>query len=425
MKLDAINNAVLKETVYAGTHPSGLRVYVYHKPEFSSTFAMFGTVYGSVDNRFKNEGQSDFTEVPEGIAHFLEHKLFENEDGDVFSLFAETGASANAYTSFDRTCYLFSCTEEFDHNMEILLDFVQSPYFTAETVNKEQGIIGQEIDMYRDNAGWRVFFNLLAALYENHPVRIDIAGTKGSIAQITPELLYECHRTFYRLSNMFVVVAGNAEPEHVAGLIEKNLKPAEPAHVQRDMPAEPENVYKERFEQRLPVAQPMFALGFKERCGTPHKPDRHRVAMRALLNMLAGPTSDLFVSLLNDGLINDSFSTEYFTAYGCATPVFSGESRDPDGVKAKIIAEIERVKAEGFDGELFENSKKLLYGQAVSGYNNPDDIASALTECMVMGEGPFDTIDIIGSLTMEDIGGALEAINTGHCSLSLVLPAEQ
>jgi len=422
MNLNAVNNALLGETVYTGTHSSGLRVYVYHKPEFSSSFAMFGTVYGSVDNRFKTRGQAEFTEVPEGVAHFLEHKLFENEDGDVFSLFAKTGASANAYTSFDRTCYLFSCTDNFDINMETLLDFVQSPYFTAETVGKEQGIIGQEIDMYRDNAGWRVFFNLLAALYERHPVRIDIAGTKNSIAKITPELLYECHSAFYKLSNMFITVAGNIEPEHVAELIDLGLKQAKPAEVIRDMPIEGTSVFKDRTEQHLPVAQPMFALGFKEMCTEPQKSGRHRAAMRILLNLLAGQTSDLYLSLLNDGLINDNFSTEYFTAYGCAAPIFSGESRDPDTVKARILAEIERAKREGFNRDLFENAKKAMYGQTVSVYNNPDDIASMLTECMVMHEGPFDAADVIGSLTMEDIDSALNAIAPENCSLSLILP---
>ncbi len=201
------------ESYIKAVHPSGLKIYILEKPQYNSAYAVFGTKYGSIDTCFSVNGEK--TQVPEGIAHFLEHKLFESEDGDAFTKYAATGAYANAYTSFDRTCYLFSCSDRFYDNLGILLDFVQSPYFTAETVQKEQGIIGQEIRMYDDSPDWRVMFNMLLAMYKNHPVRIDIAGTVESIAEIDDKLLYKCYNTFYNPSNMFICIAGNVNSEKV------------------------------------------------------------------------------------------------------------------------------------------------------------------------------------------------------------------
>ena len=208
-------------------HKSGLNILVYEMDGFSTTQAMFGTKYGSINTQFKTASDNNYCTVPEGIAHFLEHKLFENEDCDVFDLYAKTGANANAYTSFDKTCYFFSCSDHFQESLEILLSFVQSPYFTPESVAKEQGIIGQEIRMCDDDPGWRVLFNMLCGLYQKHPVRIDIAGTIDSIAQITDELLYRCYRTFYNLHNMVLAVAGNCKVDEVLEVADRLLKPCD------------------------------------------------------------------------------------------------------------------------------------------------------------------------------------------------------
>jgi predicted Zn-dependent peptidase len=230
MDFEIIESKKLHVKVIYQKHPTGLDIYVAPKSGYSSQYAIFGTKYGSIDNLFK-EGEKS-TAVPEGIAHFLEHKLFESEDGDTFSRFAKTGASANAYTSFDRTCYLFSCTSEFRASLEILLDFVQKPYFTKKTVQKEQGIIGQEIKMYDDDPNWQVFFGLLRSLYHAHPVKTDIAGTAQSIAQITPELLYKCYQSFYNLNNMVLCVAGDVDPSLVLEVADTLLKPAPALAVQ-------------------------------------------------------------------------------------------------------------------------------------------------------------------------------------------------
>ncbi len=422
MEYEKLVSDSLNEAIYYGRHKSGLRVFISEKPEFSSTYAMFGTVYGSVDTRFRRDSDPVFTEVPEGIAHFLEHKLFESEEGDVFSEFSKTGASANAYTSFDRTCYLFSCTEEFERSFKILLDFVQSPYFTKETVEKEQGIIGQEIDMYRDSAGWRVFFNLLTALYHNHPVRIDIAGTKESIAEITDELLYKCYRTFYNLSNMFIIVAGAAPQGTVDRLIEGGLKNTDTYMVERGKTEEPQEVAQPIIEQSLPVSMPMFGIGYKDNTGDSSL--HRRVAMKVLLQLIAGQTSELYTGLLDSGLINDSFSPEYFAGADYAAVMFSGESGDYAAVAERIEVKIREMQQNGIDGEEFKRIKKLLYGMSVSVYNNPDSIASMLCECMVQKEMPFDVSTALAAITAEDVQSVLHTIDLTKRAVSVINPVK-
>ena len=253
------------DSIFVEDHASGLKIMVYPKPGYRSAYAVFGTRYGSVNTRFKADGE--LVSVPDGIAHFLEHKMFESEEGDAFAKYAKTGASANAFTSFDQTCYLFSCTENFEKSFEILLDLVQSPYFTEQTVQKEQGIIGQEIRMYDDSPDWRVMVNLLNALYHNHPVKIDIAGTVESIAEITAEKLYQCYRAYYNLHNMVLCVAGNVDPGEVVKIADRKLKPVEKVTAENVFPQEPDGIVQERVEQRLAVAVPMFQLGFKETRG--------------------------------------------------------------------------------------------------------------------------------------------------------------
>lgn len=206
MNKEIVKSERLGESYSVFHHPSGLDVLVWKMEGFTTTEAIFATKYGSIYNCFKTKDSKDFINVPEGIAHFLEHKLFENEDTDVFDLYAKTGANANAFTSFDETAYTFSCSENWEDSLEILLDFVQKPYFTEQSVAKEQGIIGQEIKMCADSPERQCFYNLLKALYVNHPIKIDIAGTVDTIAEITPDLLYECYYTFYNLHNMVLAI---------------------------------------------------------------------------------------------------------------------------------------------------------------------------------------------------------------------------
>lgn len=405
-------------------HPSGLTILLYPKEDCSTTCAVFGTRYGSIDNCFQRSDEPEAEKVPEGIAHYLEHKLFESEDGDAFDRFSKTGASANAFTSFESTCYLFSCTDNFYESLEILLDFVQSPYFTEETVQKEQGIIGQEIKMYDDDPQWRVMFNYLKAMYHNHPIKEDIAGTVESIANITPSLLYRCYNTFYNLGNMVLAIAGNFEEEKVLKLCDKMLKPSEAVTVRRVFPEEPDTVVNHQVEEQLSVALPLFQFGFKE--PKAHKPrtEKDVAVTEVLLETLASEASPLFRELLDRGLINEnSFSYEYFEGSGYATVMFSGESKDPKAVVQVILREVERFRKEGIPQEAFERSKRALYGEIVSSLNSAGNIAHGLVNMNLKDRELFTYIDSLAELRPEDGTEKLDLIfQEDQSVLSTILP---
>ncbi len=407
-------------------HPSGLTILLYPKENSSTTYAILGTRYGSIDNRFQRSDEAAPEEVPEGIAHYLEHKLFESEDGDAFDRFSKTGASANAFTSFETTCYLFSCTDALYESLEILLDFVQAPYFTEETVQKEQGIIGQEIKMYDDDPQWRVMFNYLKAMYHSHPIREDIAGTVESIAKITPDLLYRCYNTFYNLGNMVLALAGNFDAEKVLEVCDRMLKPAEPVTVNRVFLPEPNEIVEPYVEKGLSVVLPMFQFGFKEPDADKPRSERDVAAMEVLLETLASDASPLFRQLMDRDLINESsFSYEYFEGSGFATVMFSGESKDPHAVAEAILKEAERYRREGIPKEAFERSKRALYGEIVSALNSTASIANGLVNMHLKGRELFTYIDSMADLTLEDVTRQLEKVFQKERSvLSVVLPLQ-
>ena len=408
------------ESYIKAVHPSGLKIYILEKPQYNSAYAVFGTKYGSIDTCFSVNGEK--TQVPEGIAHFLEHKLFESEDGDAFTKYAATGAYANAYTSFDRTCYLFSCSDRFYDNLGILLDFVQSPYFTAETVQKEQGIIGQEIRMYDDNPEWRVMFNMLLAMYKKHPVRIDIAGTVESIAEIDDKLLYKCYNTFYNPSNMFICIAGNVNSEKVLSQINGAVKTNDPIEIERIGCDEPDEVSESYVEQKLEVAQPIFCFGYKEAMDKPERTVKEKVCTSLLLEIIAGDASPLYKKLINEVLINDEFSFEYFTGNGYSSVIFEGESMDPKKVAEEIKSEVERLKSDGIDKKLFSAVRCGMYGEAVRSFNSVENIATQLVGCAMSDSGLFDELKYLKSVTPDDIYKRLSLLENEKTVLSVVIP---
>lgn len=407
------------EAYTQATLDSGLKVYILEKPQYKSSYALFGTKYGSIDTIFSVNGKE--TAVPEGIAHFLEHKLFESEDGDAFTKYAKTGAYANAFTSFDKTCYLFSCSDRFYENLQILLDFVQSPYFTEATVNKEQGIIGQEIRMYDDSPAWRVMFNMLMAMYHNHPVRIDIAGTVESIAKIDYNLLYDCYNTFYNPSNMFICIAGNVDTDACLKQIKNSIKPSNPNEIIRIKPEEPDSVVKTYTEQALEVAQPMFCFGFKESI-TEEISLKEKIITSLLLNIISGDASPLYKDLINKGLINDEFENEHFCGDGYSALIFEGESSNPKAVAEAIKTEVERLKTEGIDKKLFNAVRSGIYGSAIRLFNNVESIAMQLVECAMSDCGLFDEIKYLKAVTLEDVQKKLSQLNCDNTVLSVINP---
>jgi predicted Zn-dependent peptidase len=416
-----IKNELLNDSYYEIDHSSGYKIFVYPKENYSSSYAIFGTKYGSIDTCFKVEGNESFTEVPEGIAHFLEHKLFESEELDAFARYAKTGASANAYTSFDKTCYLFSCTDNFEESLEILFDFVQNPYFTEQTVQKEQGIIGQEIRMYEDEPGWESLFVLLRAMYHKHPVRIDIAGTVESISEITADLLYECYNTFYNPANMALAVAGNVTVEQVLKVADKMLKPNESRKIERKFQEEPAEVVEKTAVKNLSVSMPIFAIGFKEEIKTPCRTLKESVESNLLLDIIAGKTSALYEKLLGEGLINTTFDTEYFEGYGYSAHIFNGESHEYEKVREYINEELARVIKDGVNEEDFNRIKKKHYGNFIMNFNDIDSISNSLIGSYFNGEGLFEQLSVLESVTLADVNNRLRtAINIENSSMSVI-----
>ena len=426
MNIKEIKSEILGESYYEINHPTGLKIFVMPKENYSSAYAVFGTNYGSIDTRFKRSDSEEWTQVPEGIAHFLEHKLFESEELGAFERYAKTGASANAYTSFDKTCYLFQCSDNFKESLKILLDFVQNPYFTAETVEKEQGIIAQEIRMYLDEAGWMSMFNLLKCFYHNHPVKIDIAGTVESIARITDKLLYSCYNTFYNLHNMALAVVGNISVDDVLEVCDEYLKPCEELSIEKSFEDEPREIVQSYIEHNLELSVPVFAFGYKEACEKPIPTFRDYIEVNILLEVLAGKTSPLYIKLFENGLINSSFSKEYFTGYGYESIIFEGESEKPEEVANAIRKEVERVKNDGIDAELFESVRRTLYGKEIMSFNDIDNIANSFIACNFNDWNMFDAVNIYKDITAADIEKRLASImNEEYSALSVVKRVEK
>ena len=422
MNIKEVRNELLNEKYYDIDHPSGLKILVMPKENYSSTYAIFATKYGSIDTMIQMDNGS-FKEIPEGTAHFLEHKLFESEDLDAFERFAKTGASANAYTSFDRTGYLFSCSANFKKNLEILLDFVQNPYFTQATVEKEQGIIGQEIDMYKDAPDWEVMFNCLRTMYHNLPVRIDIAGTQESIAQITAKTLYGCYDNFYNLHNMVLAIAGNADVDEIIEVADKVLKPVEGKMAQRKVIDEPKEVIDNYIEEKLSVATPQFMFGFKESWDTPERTTKEEISMEILLDMISGQSSELYKRLFNDKLINNSFGFEYFTGFGYSCVLFAGESNDPKKVAEEIVKEIKKFRETGFDKTAFDRTKKKLYGRMIMGMNDVDGLANNMAVSYFAGEDIFTDFEIFKTVTLDDVNDIFEkTLDENYSVLSVIKP---
>lgn len=420
MNSKLIKNASLGDEYYKIKHSSGLTVFVYPKPEYSSVYAIFGTDYGSIDNEIAGKV------IPEGTAHFLEHKLFESEEGDAFERFSETGADANAYTSFDKTCYLFSCASDFSKNLSILLDFVRNPYFTEETVRKEQGIIGQEIRMYQDNPGNRLFFSLLDGMYNVHPVKTDIAGTEESISHITADLLYDCYNTFYNPGNMVLAVCGNVTEKQVMEIVEKELHGVTGKKIERPHYNEPLEV-KEKFKsESFEISMPLFAIGYKEPAFYPSKPLKDRLITSVYLEYIAGDMSPFYNRMVKEGLLNESFCYSDFSGNGFNASIFEGMSKDPEKVILELKKEIALVKEEGLSEKGFQQIRKMYYGKAIMAYNNIEGIANSLVASCFDGCNLFDEISILEGLTKKETEDALRrSLNEEYSSVSVILPKEE
>lgn len=417
--IEKIYDKLTGETCLKYVHASGTEIYMLPMENYSSATAQFTAKFGSQDNSFRTV-DGEFVKIPDGTAHYLEHKLFESEEKDAFSLFAQTGASCNAGTSFDYTQYYFSCADKFSQNLEILLDFVANPYFTEENVEKERGIIAQEITMYRDNPSWRVFTNLLEALYEKNPVRLDIAGTVESIAQITPKTLYDCYNTFYNPSNMFLCVAGNFDPEDVCRVCEEKLRAGRAFSVETAPFDEPYAVAKKLVRISMPVAKPIFELGFKRNAVYGMGEIEDYIYFNILFDMIFGESSEFFEKMREKGLLNDEWSVSVFSGRGHIFPTARGESENPELVFEEMQRTIREFKKNPPEKLLFERVKKSTYGSLVRDFSNVSSVASTLSESALSGVSPFAAINTAASADYNVLLEKLESLDEENASVSVV-----
>ena len=428
MELEKKYSEITGETLYSGKHKSGLEIFILPKPEYSGTYAIFGTRYGSVDSEFIVPGETEPTKVPDGIAHYLEHKMFDQPDGsNVFDKFSKYGGNANAFTSFNMTAYLFSATSNFEENLKTLLDYVQSPYYTDETVAKEQGIIGQEIRMYDDNPGWKLFFNFINCLYCEHPVKKEIAGTVESIADITADYLYKCYNTFYNLSNMSIVIVGNADVKKTVEIIEEGIKKNEPftEPIKRIYPEEPEKIASKYAEKSMAVSSPMFMMGFKDNdTGFGGKSLlKKNIEITILMRMLFDKGSHIYKKLYDMGLINSTFSLDYTMQPDYAFTSLDGESSDPEKVFEIILDELDKIREEGLDEAAFERAKKVEWGKYIRSYNDIEGYACAFMQLLFMGIDYFDFYDVYKTVTFDDaVKRFNKHFNRDLAALSVVKP---
>ncbi|MCI8587707.1 MAG: insulinase family protein [Clostridia bacterium] len=401
--MQVIENLKIKEKLYTEKLENGMTVMIIPKKETQKKYVIWGTHYGSNDSKFVIPGHKEDIEVPKGVAHFLEHKMFEQENGkNSLDVLTALGVEANAYTTNDHTAYLFECTDKFYEALDELMDYVQHPYFTDENVEKEKGIIGQEIMMYDDYPEWKVYLNTLEAMYHEHPVKLDITGTIETISHINKEVLYNCYNTFYNPSNMVLVVCGDFEPDEILKEIKNRLinKNGE-GEIKRIYPTESDEIVEPTINQNMEVSMPLFTIGIKDKPTDEKERVRKHITIEILLNIILGRSSELYKELYNDGVIFAQPSLEYEFTTDYAHILITGQATAPEELFDKFKSKIEEIKQNGIDKDDFERTKKMIYGGYVKEYNDVADIARMFLADSFKGINSFDYIEEIGSINIE------------------------
>ena len=412
------------EQLYSSVLPNGLEIRVVPKKDFAGYYAAFATNYGGAHRRFSIDGKA--VDTPAGVAHFLEHKMFDMPNGDnALTVLTENGADPNAFTSSGMTCYFFQCTEKFEENLKMLLHFVSTPYFTDETVQKEQGIIAQEIRMGEDNPGIAIYYNLLEMLYEHHPIRDRVAGTVESISEISAQTLYDCHKVFYAPSNMVLCVEGDVNPEDIERIAREALSEDCAPVPKADFGAAESllPVEKERRVQ-MEVSAPQFLIGAKlpqSKGGVESM--RERITATLALRMLCGSSSPFYARLYAEGLLNPNFDYEVDLSADTVTVIVGGESRDPDKVLEEFNKEVKRIADKGFDPEFFTRSKRASLGARLRGLEDFENVCVSLASGVFEGYCALDSFDILESVNIEDCRRFVaESLQPERLAMSIIEP---
>lgn len=419
--MKVIESLNIKEKAYIEKLENGMTVIIIPKNTTKKKYVIWGVNFGSIDNHFKVDGEEIY--IPDGVAHFLEHKMFEQENGkNSLDTLMALGIDANAYTTSDHTAYLFECTDHFYEGLDELMNYVQNPYFTNENVEKEKGIIAQEIRMYDDDPGWQLYMGILDCLYKNNPIKVDIAGTVESISKITPEVLYKCYNTFYALDNMTLVICGDFEPEKLLEEVKKRLtKNKTYEKIERIYPEKEKNINKKYVEKNMNVSMPIFAIGIKDVSKMDSEIVKKHIAIEILLNVIIGKSSDLYKKMYNQGLLLEEPSIDYEFSEEYAHIVISGQSNDSEEVYKMFKEEIENYKKNGLNINHFERIKKKIYGEYVVEYNNISEIARKFLTDSMKKISSFDYIEQYKVITKEYVEQVLKEIfNNEYMALAIV-----
>lgn len=428
--LEKIYNPIIRETIFFTQLPNGLSVYVLPKRGFYQKYAIFSTNYGSLDNSFCDPLAKKRLTVPQGVAHFLEHKMFENSELDVFEKFASYGANVNAFTTYNVTSYLFDTIENFPECLQLLLDFVQSLSITEESVEKEKGIIQQEILMYEDDPDWIAYLNLMRAMFHQHAVRFDIAGTVESVNQINRELLEKCHQVFYHPSNMVLFIAGDLDPQKVVELVVQNQEKKgffKQPIIKKFYPPEPNNIYQQNVEGIMALSRPIYYLGFKEQQigHTGEELLKKDLVTGMLLEIMIGKGSHLYQKLYELGLIDDSFSVSVTTEIDHGMTVLGGQTNHPDRLHQALSAGINTARGK-ITAEELERVKKRMIGDYIVTFDSLKLTAQNFVSYYFKQMNLFQELEIIAEISLTDLNQRLEEhFNYQHHSVSIMYPEER
>ena len=423
--MKVIESLKIKEKAYIEKLENGMKIIIIPKKNTKKKYVIWGTHFGSIDNRFIMPQTGEEVFIPDGVAHFLEHKMFEQPDGtNSLDTLMALGLDANAYTTNDHTAYLFECTDNFYEGLDELMDYVQHPYFTDENVEKEKGIIGQEINMYDDDPGWQLYMNIMDCLYKDNPIKLDIAGSIESISKITPDVLYKCYNTFYHPSNMVMVLCGDFEPEKLLQEVKNRLIPKEnQGEIKRIYPQKENSINKPEKTAQMEVSLPMFMMGFKDIENSAENRIQKHIAIEILLNMLIGKSSDLYKELYENGILLAQPELDYEWSHEYAHVLISGFSQKPELVKQKIDEEIGKMQKDGLNEENFNRIKRKIYGDYVIEYNSVANIGRMFLADSMKGINSFDYIEDFETVTKEYAQNILnEIFKKENEAISIIKP---
>ena len=415
-KMSVETSQELNESTFHTTLENGLNVYICKKKGFGKKIGMFGTKYGSVVNDFVDITTGKRIKVPDGIAHFLEHKLFEKEGANALDLFSKMGVSSNAYTSFDQTVYFFETSEKLEESIAMLVKLIKEPYFTDENVAKEQGIIGQEISMYDDDPTFMVYFNALRAMYQKNPVRIDIAGTIESISHITKELLYTCYNTFYSPQNMFFLVVGDVDVDKTIDIIDENIKKYETkvntdAKIEKFTANEPKEIAKKEITQKMEIYLPQLCIGYKLPISSGEDITKNEIIVSIISDMFFSKQSDFFEKEYNEGKVNGSIDMQYEGSDTFSHVILSTTSTDIDIIENDLLNYIEEIKEKEIDEELFKIIKRKKIGEAILSSDSLNVSYRRVIDSILSNTRVYADIEILKGITSKDIKEFLHKLN--------------